>query len=459
MNARSLIITVLAVFPVAMAGCGDRSPVDTEHDHTHTDGRMEAAGPTNRVEIPPVVRDNLGITFAEVERRHVSRTRRVPGRFELLPTARREHRMMISGHVELLVEQYDAVDAGQPLFRFRSAEWSSLQSEIVTAEQDVHQAEAAVRVAEATVNETEKRLEIHRARLDALSGAEIRRADLELQYAETEASLARLEAERDQQATRLRAARAQSDQAITRAAAALNMPREALLERDGDSQPRYRTLDAVIVQAAEGGVVESIAITNGAYVERAALVVTIASPERVRFRASILQSEFNRAIGSSAARIVPPQSSDHGAAERVDATFTFGLEASPQQRTIELIAIAREHRPWMRPGVSAFLEITLDGTDRPELAIPRSALMKDGMQHVFFRRDPRDPNAAIRVEADLGPAPGNDDGRWVVIRSGLRLGDEVVLNGAYELMLATQQSGSTMQGGHFHPDCTWHADH
>jgi multidrug efflux pump subunit AcrA (membrane-fusion protein) len=454
-NTRYLIITILVVSLVAIAGCGDQSPVDTDHDHAHTASQMESAGPTNRVEIPPVVRNNLGITFATVERRHVSRTRRVPGRFELLPTARREYRMMISGHVELLVDQYDEVKAGQPLFRFRSAEWSALQSEIVTAEQNVHQSEAALRVAEATVHETERRLEILRARLDALSGAEVRRADLELQHAETEASLARLEAERDQAATRLRAAKMQSEQAITRAAAVLNMPREALLEHDDDSQPRYRTLDAVTVHAAEGGVVESIAVTNGAYVESAALALTVTNPERVRFRASILQSEFDRAIGSSAARIVPPQSSGNVAAEQIDATFTFGLEASPQQRTIELVAIAQDHRSWMRPGVSAFLEITLDGTDRPELAIPRSALMKDGMQHVFFRRDPRDPNAAIRIEADLG----HDDGRWVIIRSGLRLGDEVVLDGAYELMLATAQSGSTMQGGHFHPDGTWHADH
>lgn len=455
MNARYLIITALTVSLIAIAGCGDRSAVDPDHGHSHTDGQMETSGPTNRVEIPPVVRNNLGITFAQVERRHVSRTRRVPGRFELLPTARREHRMMISGHVELLVDQYDEVDAGQPLFRFRSAEWSALQSEIVSAEQDVHQSEAALHVAEAHVRETEKRLEILRARLDALSGAEVRRADLELQHADTEASLARLQAERDQHVTRVRTANVLADQAIARAASVLNMAREMLLERDDDSQPRYRTLDAVTVHAAEDGVVESISVTNGTYVEHGALVLTVTNPERVRFRASILQSEIDRAVGSSAARIVPPQSSGSFTAEQVEATVTFGLEASPQQRTIELVAIAHEHRPWMRPGVSAFLEVTLDGTDRPELAIPRSALMKDGMHHVFFRRDPRDPNAAIRVEADLGP----EDGRWVVIRSGLRLGDEVVLDGAYELMLATAQSGSTMQGGHFHPDGTWHADH
>ena len=57
---------------------------------------------------------------------------------------------------------------------------------------------------------------------------------------------------------------------------------------------------------------------------------------------------------------------------------------------------------------------------------------------------------AIRMEADLGL----DDGRGVALLSGLRDGDEVVLDGAFQLMLAT--SGSIQKGGHFHSDGTFH---
>ena len=32
----------------------------------------------------------------------------------------------------------------------------------------------------------------------------------------------------------------------------------------------------------------------------------------------------------------------------------------------------------------------------------RTMVVKDGIVHVFFRRDPNDPNKAIRVEADMG---------------------------------------------------------
>jgi hypothetical protein len=74
---------------------------------------------------------------------------------------------------------------------------------------------------------------------------------------------------------------------------------------------------------------------------------------------------------------------------------------------------------------------------------------------VYFRRDPLNPNQAIRMEADMGV----DDGRWVAIHSGLMRGDEVVLDGAYELKLATAQSGASQKGGHFHADGTFHGEH
>ena len=61
----------------------------------------------------------------------------------------------------------------------------------------------------------------------------------------------------------------------------------------------------------------------------------------------------------------------------------------------------------------------------------------------------------IRIEADMGAT----DGRWVAVRSGLMLNDEVVLAGAYELKLASQQSGVSQKGGHFHADGTFHGEH
>ena len=96
-----------------------------------------------------------------------------------------------------------------------------------------------------------------------------------------------------------------------------------------------------------------------------------------------------------------------------------------------------------------------DATARPTLAVPRSSVVRDGLTHVLFRRDPQDPDTVIKLEADLGV----DDGRWVELRSGVMRGDEVVLAGAYELKLASQQAGGAPQGGHVHADGSVHEDH
>ena len=200
---------------------------------------------------------------------------------------------------------------------------------------------------------------------------------------------------------------------------------------------------------------ETIASTDdGAFADSPSLVVSTIDPTQVRFRAIALQADLVRLGTAKTGRIVPPTTPGIPIGDGVDSSIMIGLEAHPEQRTVTLLATPAESRAWIRPGVSAFLEVVAETTERPALAIPRSAIVKDGITHVFFRRDPKDPNKAIRVEADMGV----DDGRWVAINSGLSLQDEVVLDGAFELKLATQQSGVTQKGGHFHADGTFHEE-
>ena len=102
------------------------------------------AMPTNRVAIPPAVRSNLGITFAAAERRRIEDTLRAPGRFEYLPTATREYRTMLPGRVDLLVDQFDRVDPGTPLYRLDSPDWRDIQQAIVAAESAVEQVQTTL---------------------------------------------------------------------------------------------------------------------------------------------------------------------------------------------------------------------------------------------------------------------------------------------------------------------------
>ena len=136
MNRICLVVASLAL---SLTAC--RNDAAAEDGHTHA-GAAAAAVPTNRIEIPPTVRNNLGITFAPVEVRQVERTIRVPGSFELSPEARREYRTMASGRVELHVAQYEDVEPGHAVYTLDSPEWRELQQRLNETELQLAQAQA-----------------------------------------------------------------------------------------------------------------------------------------------------------------------------------------------------------------------------------------------------------------------------------------------------------------------------
>lgn len=434
---------------------------------------------TNRVDIPATVRSNIGITFAKVEARHVDRTIRSPGRFELSPEARREYRTMLGGRVELHVSQYDTVEPAQLLFTLDSPQWRELQERLNETESKLLQAKGRsdtiaplMAAHQRHHEELEKAVAIWAERVSQLERSNESGVITAEEFAQSKAVLATtsaelaevLEKEAELQARKFEikaqhnGARERLEVLMMNAASVLGIPVAELTAIDPNSpehHPCWREINVVEVRAVAPGVVESVPVTNGAWASETSLVMTTVQPDKIRFRAMGLQTDIPRFNGDAVARIAPPESPRIDIGDSVDATLIIGLEAHPDERTISLIAAPHEKRSWMRPGVSAFLEVVAESSGGKALAIPRSAIVKDGITHVFFRRDPNDANKAIRVEADMGV----DDGRWVVINSGLALSDEVVLAGAYELKLATAQSGTSQKGGHFHADGTFHGKH
>ena len=185
-------------------------------------------------------------------------------------------------------------------------------------------------------------------------------------------------------------------------------------------------------------------------------MISVVRPERLRFRASGLQSDLGVLRDGLPARIVPPTPTATGRSvaltETMEGTLSVGLSGDPLERTVDLYVVPDELLAWAKAGVSAHLEIVTDPASRESLAIPLSAVQRDGLTPVIFRRNPSNPNEVIRTEADLG----RDDGRWIALASGVGVGDEIVLDGAFQLMLAT--SGTIQKGGHFHADGTYHAE-
>lgn len=438
----------------------------------------ESAAPTNRVEIPSSVRQNLGMTFAKVERRAVAHTLRAPGRFELLPSARREYRTPAPGRVELAVSHLQAVNAGDLLYTLDSPAWRELQDRISDAEAALTQAQARLASMD-PLRAAHKRHEtslsdkvgLWTARVaqlrelrDAGGGSAKDLAEAQGTLNATQAELAdvmekdaELIARERELVSEVASAGAKRGLLLDNAASLTGLTRESLAA-EVSGAPKWRGIGRLAVHAIAAGKVEVVGVTSGAQVADGGHVLTTLQPDQLRFHARGLQSDLGRVRDGLPARIVPPAGG--GAAdvtEGIATTLTLGLTADPDERTIEMLApveagvggVGGVGAPWARAGVSAFLEVTLAG-GAAELAVPTACIVRDGVTPVIFRRDPANPDKAIRLEADVGMS----DGRWTVIKSGVKDGDEIVLGGVYPLLLAT--SGSAQKGGHFHSDGTFH---
>jgi multidrug resistance efflux pump len=455
------------VTAVAVSGC-ERSSTDAPAPTAEA-----PTAPTNRVDINAAVRQNLGITFAKVEERNVARTLRVPGRFELLPTAKREYRIPVPGQVELLVEQYQPIEAGTPLYRLDSPRWRELQRELTDAHSQVTLAQAGVDSVGPFMEAHEKHhtaiqnaVDLWTQRVDKLEaleaaggarGEDVAQAKASLatarsELAETLEKEAELVARESEVRAQLDAARGRLAILLRSASSLTGRSAEELLAVE-DEEPAWRTIDAIEVRAHAPGVVDALHAVSGAFVDQNASVLDTLQPDRVRFRANALQSDLGRLAQGLPAMVVAPQGGSLGTADSLSGTLALAPTADSERRTIELVMTPSTDAAvptWARAGVSGFLEVVVRGGERPELAIPLACVVRDGTQSIIFRRDPGDPDKAIRMEADLGI----DDGRWIVVRSGVAEGNEIVLDGVYQLMVAT--SGSITKGGHFHPDGTFH---
>lgn len=443
-------LLIAAALPMLAVACTEKG-AEKAADPYAAEHAEQAAAPTNRVDIPEAVRRNLGITFAKVESRNVARTLRVPGRFEPLPTAHREYRAPLGGRVELLVTQYQRVAAGTPLYRIDAPAWRALEEEIIATEAKVASmppVREAHRVHEKSLAD---KVDLWNQRLQQLESLQQAGGGSAQQVTEARATLTATKAELADVMEKDAMLEAEEKRAQAELRALVGR-RESLLaacaQGAAATQAQPGTL---VVCAVADGVVEDLGVTQGGLAEEGARVVTLMQPEKIRFRAHALQGDLSRLRDGLPARIAPPRGGETAAAVSMKGTLAIGLTADAASRTIDLIVAPDALAPWARAGVAGSLEITLEGGSE-ELSIPLGCVVRDGTQAIVFRRDPKNPDKAIRLEADLGV----DDGRWITIMSGVKEGDEIVVTGNYQLMLAT--GGSAPKGGHFHSDGTWHAD-
>ena len=474
--SRILFILTLALL---IAGCGASAHTDKDGHHHGAPAAAAAAVDEHAghdhaghshgnegIALTAIVRENLGITFAKSEYRVVQGTLRIPGRFESEPNARRAYQVPLTGRVEVLVKPYQRVAAGEPLYRVASAEWNTLQRDLEEAEEAVTLASERYASAQTHVLVLEQAVTMWRERVvnlenlrkevggksSELAEANGRAAELLVKQAELVTRLAELKHEAQgisgQLGTGLAATRLRH---LLSTAARISGLERAALMADNGGRPRWQTIDELLVLAVAPGVVEGDVVSSGTWLDARGTVLTVTDPTGVRLRASALQSDRAKLRDGLTARIIGVDPHD---ALRIDATMMLAPLAEANDRSIDLIARpiagATLHAD-IRPGITAVLEVVTSGSAEEELAIPLAATIRDGLKMVFFKRNRTNPEIVEKVEADLGV----NDGRWVVVKSGVREGDELVVGGIYPLKLS-QQEGGGAQAGHFEADGTFH---
>ena len=468
-----------ALLPLLLTGCDRGGPDDAPPARAEA-APADDASPDhpNLIDTPASVRSNLGISFVKVERRRVEKTLRVPGRFEYPPHAQRTYRTPLPGRIELLAEQFQHVEEGDPLYRIDSPQWRELQQALTEAESQIDGFRAKLRTSgplleahdehETSLRETlavwnarrERLTELNEAgggRVDALTQASAALSSTRANLAEVREKKALLLAEQEQARAGVQAAQRRLRYLLAAAAAVTALTPEELTatnDHAGTDPPHWATLNTILVRSDAAGVVSEIGLTNGAWADQTASVLTVLQPDHLRFRASGLQSDLGALQDGLPARIVSPTPTATGRGVPIGASMTgtlmLGLEGDPDARTIDLFVVPDTILDWARAGVSAQLEIVTDASATAEWAVPLAAVQRDGLTPYLFRRTPDHPDQVMRMEADLG----RNDGRWVEVLSGVGADDEIVLDGAFQLMLST--SGSIQKGGHFHADGTFH---
>ena len=428
------LYTIIAVFfLLAFAACGEQSVDNSSSAADHEDG-SETKGPTNRTPIPAIVRRNLGITFDKAQYRPVAATIIVPGHFEPQPSAQHHYPLPANGRITVHVKPLQKVKSGQLLFELDSPAWRQVQRELVEAKATRLRAEAELAKARA-------------AKEAAGTFSDDKNGDLNVFNAEVLAVEATLNAALDRY-----------DQLIAEATTLTGLSAKELLAKQ-NGKPMWRQLQAIPIRAVDAGVVRQVDSASGSWVEEGTELVHVVHPTILRFRGRALQSDLIDVLKEGqSVRIAPPEGKGKKRrAAGVTGTLQLGVTGDANVRTIDVYVDVEQDavQAWMRPEVTAFAEVAVAGDhDMEELAIPVRSVIQDGLDTVFFRRDPRDPDSVIRTIADLGPS----DGSWVTVYTGLAENEEVVVDGVYQLKLAT--TGQDVKAGHFHSDGTWHeGDH
>jgi cobalt-zinc-cadmium efflux system membrane fusion protein len=277
--------------------------------------------------------------------------------------------------------------------------------------------------------------------------AGVDRATLAADVSVAEAELAAAQTALDR-AERLLADRAGSQRAVDEARAQVDVARA---RRDG-ARGRLGQYQAGLAGAGRGGVaikaplagtVVVTSATSGQSVEEGQHLFDVMDLSRVWIVANVFEHDLGRLDGATGGRVRVPGRADelvigppHGR------LVTIGRVIDEQTRTAPVIFELEDPAGLLRVGQTVDV-LVATGAPRRGLAIPEAAVIDDGGRSVVF----------VMVEGEAFERrvvrTGVRSGGWVEVLGGVKPGERVVTEGAYDIKLASSM-GAIPEHGHAH---------
>jgi Cu(I)/Ag(I) efflux system membrane fusion protein len=183
-----------------------------------------------------------------------------------------------------------------------------------------------------------------------------------------------------------------------------------------------RVQEVVAVRAAHDGIVTALALHEGNYVNPMQQIMSYADNSTVWAEVTLFPDQLEWIRNGD--RMVLRSGLDKSVVQQ--AAVSLGtLQIDPATRSAKLRLALKNPRGAFRPG--AFADVEIEAGKQRMLNIPLDALIRTGHGDYVVLAEAGDHFRSARVEA------GADNGHVVAIRSGLKPGDRVAVNGQFML--------------------------
>ncbi|MEE4196775.1 MAG: efflux RND transporter periplasmic adaptor subunit [Bacteroidales bacterium] len=181
------------------------------------------------------------------------------------------------------------------------------------------------------------------------------------------------------------------------------------------------------------GFIHELYVSGGQYVETGQKLATIIQRDKLRLRAEVSQNYAGRLQDIESASFIPGGSNKTYDTEGLNGRrISFGQSLNTSGRYIPVI-FEMDYHPDLFPG--AYARIFLKGTPlENSVVIPKTALLEEQGQYYVFVEKNNDEFEKRMITL------GTEDGHSVLVRTGLEQGETIVVEGVYQVKLASMSS-------------------